>query len=751
MDFARSPLHPDREPQSYADHIRNVESGALARFLETGGKSEVMGESLRLSALFHDLGKLLEENQKILSKNERMEALPYDHTDAGVAALLASKETVPAVLVWSHHRGLPNCPAEYGNTAPPFRSSDEKLRSIVDDRMADLLERHVRNGIPGLGRQKGDRENQRQLTLRILLSCLTDSDRTDAAEFDYGKDTAVIPDLKPEERLNLLVGNIARLNAEQESQSDDCERRNERNYLRKMLLENALASENPGIVSLSALVGSGKTFAGIAHLLKIARQNNLRRIFYVAPFTNLIDQTVETLRANLVLPGESPEEIVVAHHHRIQFDSPRLRRYSINWRAPVIVTTAVQFFETMAAHHPADLRKFHQVPRSGVFVDEAHATMPIWFWKQAWPWMKELAYNWGCRFVLASGTQVRFWELEDLGLQIPKCGIPELASEKVQNALEHYEKGRITVRSRSENLDEDEFAEWAASFRMPSIFVFNTVNNAARAALAIEKKFGRRSNVEHLSTALAPKDREDVIGRIKRRLNDSSDTSWVLTATSCVESGMNFSFRSGGRELSSLSSLLQTDGRINREGESASGAEIWSFSLKIKGAENGFSSNPGFADAARVLKKLLEKGYVSPEMVTESLRKEIGSSIGEDHVRKVCEDIRRCENSGDFPAVSRLFKLVRNLSLTVVINPNLAERIRNGKKVSPEEIQKNSVSISVGDAISPTNEIQKIIPKRFTTVIRPFENGNAVEGTVYEWLGKYDNFLGYMAEFLKEN
>jgi CRISPR-associated endonuclease/helicase Cas3 len=96
----------------------------------------------------------------------------------------------------------------------------------------------------------------------------------------------------------------------------------------------------------------------------------------VLPYTNIIKQSVEIYREALVLPEERPEDVVAEHHHQADFEDVSLRQLATLWRAPVIVTTAVQFFETLASHHPARLRKLHELPSSAVFVDETHAAIP---------------------------------------------------------------------------------------------------------------------------------------------------------------------------------------------------------------------------------------------------------------------------------------------------------------------------------------------------------------------------------------
>jgi CRISPR-associated endonuclease/helicase Cas3 len=132
------------------------------------------------------------------------------------------------------------------------------------------------------------------------------------------------------------------------------------------------ASPEIPIWACDAPVGSGKTTAVMAYLLQAAIALHLRHIFVVLPFTNIINQSVAVYRKALALPDEDPKEIVAAHHHATEFKTPTLRALTTTWNSPVIVTTAVQFFETLAASATPRLRKLHALPGSvlpKLFVD----------------------------------------------------------------------------------------------------------------------------------------------------------------------------------------------------------------------------------------------------------------------------------------------------------------------------------------------------------------------------------------------
>src|SRR5207244_4972261 len=116
-----------------------------------------------------------------------------------------------------------------------------------------------------------------------------------------------------------------------------------RTRLRAMVYQQCRDADcSPRIMACDSPVGSGKTTAVMAHLLRVAEAKKLRRVFVVLPFTNIIDQSVEVYRESLVIDDEPTDDVVVAHHHKAEFDDPAARQYSFLWHAPIVVTTAVQ-------------------------------------------------------------------------------------------------------------------------------------------------------------------------------------------------------------------------------------------------------------------------------------------------------------------------------------------------------------------------------------------------------------------------
>ena len=582
--------------QLYQAHITAVTNNAAryaAKAEEYSKKySGELERIVRNAAAFHDLGKLLEENQSALCADDKKHAhLPINHVDAGCAELLSEGATYSALAVYSHHRGLPDISEECTRENLIFRDNKADVRKVVDNSLSELLLTH-KTLCPNEITKPELRVDGNPMFLRMALSCLADADHSDTAGV-YGDvvDESNIPKLRAKERLDALDRYVNSLGG-----NDD------RSIFRTKVYNTCRnANADTPFSVCDSPVGSGKTTAVMANLLRQAIENNLRRIFVILPFTNIIEQSVNVYRKALILPGENPEDVVAELHFRADFQSKEARYLTSLWRAPIIVTTAAAFFGTLSSSKPSALRRLHELPGSIVLIDEAHCSLPIKLMPLAWQWMNTLAEDWGCRWVLASGSLVRFWEFRSLNLPRPK--ITELTDSELHKKLADYEAGRVMFRAIKNALSRSELINSVQKSAGPRLLIVNTVQSAAVIANDICAEYGRKC-VEHLSTALTPHDRNAVVQRIINRLKDKNDTNWTLVATSCVEAGVDFSFRTGFRENSSLLSLLQAAGRVNRHGEYGT-AEMWSFSFVD---DKMLTKNKGLKYSALVLERYLKNG-----------------------------------------------------------------------------------------------------------------------------------------------
>lgn len=715
--FAHSPK--DGYPaQTYAQHINGVlertrrHASDAARYSLADGA--LLLNTAEIAAVYHDLGKLDEENQLILSGQKTAKRLPLNHADAGAAFLLDDTHTalLAAVSVAAHHIGLPDFYEE--SIRGDFMFRDDNIKAWVDTALSEYSQIHSGNVNARPPIENAMPAGDLPVFLRMLLSCLVDADHTDTASH-YGKypESADIIPLRPAERLVLLNRYIKTLG---KSGEDD-----ERNRLRSEMYTVCRDSSICGnIAACDAPVGSGKTTAVMAHLLAQASQRGLRRIFVVLPFTNIIQQSVEKYREALVFPGENGEEVVAELHHRAEFENEDTRHLTALWRAPIIVTTAVAFFETLAAKTPSALRRLHELAGSAVFVDEAHGALPAHLLPLAWRWINIYAKEWSCYWILASGSLNQFWEIKEISEQ--KLEVPNIANPSLRASLNVFEGKRIEYQANLTPQSLETFVEVVAQSQGPRLVILNTVQSAAVVAEYICEKYGRGS-VEHLSTSLTPSDREKSLEQVKARLNRSDDDDWTLVATSCVEAGVDFSFRTGFRELASLTSLLQAAGRVNRNGEYGV-SEMHTFCLS---ESNMLKSNPDIKNSAAVLRKLIETGVdISPSLTTEAIEQELKIYGSKPIHRKLLEK----EIDKDFPFVEENFKVINTDTRIAVADTKTVDRIRNGH-CDWHELQKHSLQIS-------HYKLQELhIPQ--------------ITEDIYHWNLAYDDFLGYMAGIIQKS
>ena len=267
----------------------------------------------------------------------------------------------------------------------------------------------------------------------------------------------------------------------------------------------------------------------------------------------------------------------------------------------------------------------------------------------------------------------------------------------------------------------------------PRLIIFNTVQSAAVFADYLREDCKQGLNVEHISTALTPRDRSQTVARVKERLA-AKKTDWTLVATSCVEAGVDFSFRTAFRESWGLVNLLQIAGRASRSGE-FDDAEVWDFRHD---ADNGFSLHP----QAKLSRRILEQVFAAcagkgrqpgPDDCTDALQREILQDHGEKASRM--EEIFQAEKDSDYPQVAKLCRIIDAATQTVVVEAGLIQRLENPDRSQwPDwrEMMLGSVQLWAKQLDAGKLPVKPI----------------GHDGELWEWIGEYNPFLGYMAGVL---
>jgi CRISPR-associated endonuclease/helicase Cas3 len=731
--LAHSAPDDSMSPDPYVRHVESVRRGARERAEEMLVHATKAPEGflsvIDHAATFHDFGKLDPDTQTVLRKG-RGGKLKWDHIDAGVAHLsVQNHDWAAAWLVRGHHApGFPQKAEHF------TENSDRRLRGRRNDdddplrhheqivRTNSFCQQYLDAHEAVVGRLEIEPHRPfHGLSLRLALSCLVDADHADTAFFDTGECPPEAPERRWAERLESLVGYVKDL-PQGESEEERARNRN-----RDEFFQGCLDSKIDDLmVACQGNVGLGKTTSVTAYLMRRARDENLRRLIVVAPYTNILTQTAKTLREALVLPGENPEEVVVEHHHRADFSRPEDRALAALWRAPVVLTTSVSFFEMLSSCCPSSLRKLNAVPGSAVYLDEAHAALPAELWPQNWKWLRQLAADWGCRFVFASGSLARFWEddsiVEDsmkLSELLPvglKCKVQEAEHTRVR--FDRVQNGRV--------LDIDGLIKSVQEAPGPRLVILNTVQNAAVIARAMRTA---SLDVLHMSTALTPNDREIILKRITNMLKIRDLNDWTLVATSCIEAGLDLSFRTAFRERFSTASIIQVGGRVNRHGEhdALGGGTVYDFSLD----DIGITKHPAASVSSEVLKELMAQDALNNEepadIVTSAMRDEIRRLGG-----LPLDLLMKAERERDYPRAKEHGRVIKADTRFVVIDPDLKEKLERHERVGIRVLLEGSVQLW-------SSKVLKLGLEKL--------HGHA---EVYFWNDNYDpDFLGYMSGVLR--
>ena len=382
---------------------------------------------------------------------------------------------------------------------------------------------------------------------RMLYSCLVDADYLDTEAFM--KATSAARDIG--DPIDLLEQRLSRFTENWFPPKTDLNRE------RCALLGQCITQgerQKPGLFTLTIPTGGGKTVASLAFALRHAQKNGLRRIVYVIPYTSIIEQTAETFRTIL------GDRNVLEHHSGILYDledeaksdNAALALAAENWDIPVVVTTAVQFFESLFANRSSQCRKLHNLAQSVIVFDEAQM-LPVPYLRPCIFAVSQLVKRYGVSAVLCTATQP---SLDDIFCEfLPDTPAVELCTpEKIRQTVFR----RVTFR-KAGKMSWGELAEQLNSHKQ-ALCIVNSRKSAQEVYDLLEK-----DGSFHLSTLMYPDHRRRVLAEIRWRL--TNDLPCRVISTSLIEAGVDVNFPAVFREEAGLDSILQAAGRCNREGK----------------------------------------------------------------------------------------------------------------------------------------------------------------------------------------
>ncbi len=659
-------INENGDCQTILEHLQGT-AELCAAFANSFGAEE-QGKFI---GLLHDIGKCSAEFQKRLQGGQIV-----DHSTAGAYECAKRDAFWAAGCVAGHHSGLP----DYGNPRNDS-SADSTLFGRVRKAFTGEIPHYecplsIDRVVPPAAFGKDYLTDS--FLIRMLFSCLVDADFLDTERFMQQKELRV----SPSDHLPSLLDQLNRYIQPWWNPTKEI------NQWRCQILAECMecGKKKKGFFSLTVPTGGGKTIASMAFALNHAAQHGMERIIYVIPYTSIIEQTADVFRTVF------GEKNVLEHHANVSFEVQeggntlqyQLSRATENWDCAVIVTTAVQFFDSLYANRSSKCRKLHNIANSVLIFDEAQM-LPTAHLRPCVAAIAKLVDNFGCSAVLCTATQP---VLNDL---IEKYSHGGKVRELCSDLGGMFSKFR---RVSFENAGQINAETLAARLAEKSEVL--CIVNSRKAAQEVYKQLPKDGSF-HLSTLMFPAHRRSVLAEIRQRLKEG--LTCRVVSTSLIEAGVDVDFPLVFREMAGLDSMLQAAGRCNREGKRRVEDSIVTIFEGVSAVPQLLKVNIGAAkEALGAEVDLLDP--LTVQRYFQSYR-----SLSEEKLDKYGV-VQAFENgiAGcflPFRTVAERFHLIDDASKTVYIplgeGESLVKRLRNGEKSRDLFRKLGQYSISIYD------------------------------------------------------
>lgn len=666
----------DGREQSLQEHGQNVAKMAASFAAPFGG--EKFAERIGVS---HDAGKNTVGFQQYIQAPDKNAKSP--HAIIAAALNCQANDVLSAVITEGHHSGLHNVLDTITNVRAAFAERSQDIATAREHFSTDAINQI--EIIPEFAR-KNKVFGQYAFT-KMEFSCLTDADYQDTERFmrgysprsyNYDSFSGIYDMFRKHiqpwiDKDNKMVGE----NNQQLTKNEEI------NHMRtQMMLQclNAGSNSRKGdIRTLSIPTGGSKTLSSFAYAIAAAKKDtSIKRIIVVIPFNTITTQTASVLR------GIVGEKNILENHFGFDFEDSKqgklLQYASENWDIPIVVTTNVQFFESFFSNKPSKSRKLHNIADSIIIFDEVQQ-LPVKYLKPCIKCIESLAANFGARIVLSTATQPA---LEPYFETIKPREIIDDSESYVKPfrrcSIENI--GTVTAKNLTERIQKHK----------QCLCVVNEKEEAKAIYTAIEN--GRCKNLYCLTTDITPYDREKLLRQIRQNLKD--DEPCIVISTSLIESGVDVDFPYGYRELYGLDSILQTAGRVNRNGLRDCGSStLFVFDgpqEEYRALRNGTSRGCNESDNKKSITRGILQKYDadSPKAIHEYFSRLYGYKG--DGLDKF--DIVKMASSKliPFQDISQKFKIIDEDTVTVIISQTaeaseLVGKIRN-QTATKDDIRK---------------------------------------------------------------
>lgn len=662
-----------------------------------------------VAGCLHDLGKAHPAFQAYLLSENGLDASEYDNeisggrvNHSGAGAVLATEQWpgIPgktiAYVAAGHHAGLPDwSSADTGNAALSVRLNSEKP---VADAVQGRAENYLRRIMEVLSPPPFLKADGYHLWVRMLFSCLVDADFLDTESFMDAERFASRPRFPSLSTLKTCFDGALASMAEQAPLSPV-------NAVRQEVLASCRQAAHlpPGVFSLTVPTGGGKTLSGTAFALDHAVQHGKRRVIYVIPYTSIIEQTADVLRRFL------GDDNVIEHHSNLSPEKETLRMSlaSENWDAPIIVTTNVQFFESLYAAKPSQCRKLHSIVDSVVILDEAQLLPPEWL-VPCVDALCRLTRDYGVSVVLSTATQPALPDPSDRRSDAEVAQLLQ-AREIISDRASLYRRLARTRIDFPLNLEVPcDWPELAAEFckHDQALCIVNRRQDCRELHQAMPP------GTIHLSALMCGEHRSRVIAEIKASLQSGRPIRVI--STQLVEAGVDLDFPVVYRALAGLDSIAQAAGRCNREGKLGGLADVRVFVPPRP-------SPPGLLrkgeDTTRELASLPDFSPDRPDTYTQYFKLYYSkvNNMGSDWLRdRLTKDVPNVQ----FRTAAEEFRLIRESSMPIIVrygqSPALIDRLRFVGPVRDimRRLQRFTVSVHprIADRMRDSGLVEEIHP-----------------------------------------
>jgi len=624
------------------------------------GKDSELSDLAYITGMLHDIGKYSDAFQKKLLGS----SIHVDHSTAGGKEIceFTKNDKLKSIIgfliaycVVGHHSGLP----DYGS------SVDLDTEGTLKARLKKNLEEYsaYRNEIDlfkiklPVFKQLRPSTKTGGFTLsfftRMLFSCLVDADYQDTENFIT----------RGEKKRGGYYGipwyreQFIRFLEKFENPTNPI------NDKRTEILQTCIKKANyePGLFTLTVPTGGGKTFASMAFALNHAYINQLNRIIYVIPYTSIIEQNASSFKEVL------GEHNVLEHHSNFDWKSEnwklsvdylddhsnnaieKLKLSAENWDIPIIVTTNVQFFNSLFANRSRGCRKIHNIAKSVIIFDEAQM-LPLDYLKPCIYAISELISNYGSSAIFCTATQPSIERFMPGKVQF---------QELAPNPKELYQFfKRVRVCSIGKLSDSDLMEK--INFNDQVLCIVNTRKHAKGLFDMLSGKDGF-----HLSTLMCPIHRKETIKEIKNRLKNSIPCKVI--STQIMEAGIDVDFSTGYRALSGLDSLIQAAGRVNREGKHKEGI------MHVFEVDSEFvKKTPAYIQQGAALAKKILRDFPDDPISLQAIYAYYNELYQLQSEKTFdMKDIINCFEHGipefDFKTAADRFNLIENISVPLII------------------------------------------------------------------------------------